>query len=238
MESINYSEQQNKIINRVASISIVMVIFFMVLEIIVTAFPDGERREMEIIEWFALFQRNPLMGMRNLGLINIIATTLMIPVFYNIVRIHKNKFFAFLCFGLFLTGYSVFIANNTAFPMYELSRKVPSADSAELQYLYGAGYALLAIGVSHTPGTFLGFILIDIADVLFCVLMMLENRMRKRTPVIGLISLVLLIIFDILSSFVHSLYNFAMIVAMFGGLIALTWYIMIFIDFVHMKKNT
>ena len=53
------------------------------------------------------------MGMRNLGLLNIIATTLMIPVFYDIYLVHENKVLGLFGLLLFFARFPVFVSDNS-----------------------------------------------------------------------------------------------------------------------------
>lgn len=106
----------------------------MVTEILLSVLPYGSRATADtstINGWFDLFQRNWFMAMRNLGFINIIATTLMIPPFLSLCGLHRkeNGAFAGLSLILFITGYDIFIADNSAFPMLALSKKYAVADS-------------------------------------------------------------------------------------------------------------
>jgi hypothetical protein len=99
-----------------------------------------------------------LMGLRNLGLINMIATTLSIPIFFALYTAHRkaDKVYGTLALIIFIIGATVYLANNTAFPMLSLSGKYADATTDAQRTLFvAAGEAMLAQAESHTPGSFL-----------------------------------------------------------------------------------
>lgn len=213
---------------RIGAVCAFSAVLVMVTESLLTALPDGARTPLTITAWFDLFNRNWFMGMRNLGLINIIATTLMIPIFFSIFGLHckDNSAFAGLSLIIFIASYAIFMADNTSFPMFELSRKYAIADLESKKILLAAGESLLAKGSSHTPGTFPGFFLADVAGVFFSVVMLHGKVFSKITGVVGIIAFGFLFLFEVSSSFIHALYDTSMIFIMIGGTFAIAWYIM------------
>ena len=91
---INSNDYNWKIMYKIGMIAIFITVFIMVAEIFLTMLPDGSRSDNgpgDIYSWFALFDRNWFMAMRNLGLINIFATTLTIPAFFSLFGLHYNR---------------------------------------------------------------------------------------------------------------------------------------------------
>jgi NADH:ubiquinone oxidoreductase subunit 4 (subunit M) len=133
---LDINESRWKTLYRIGAVCIFIAVLVMVTEIFLTALPDGARTILTITAWFDLFNRNWFMGMRNLGLINVIATTLMIPVFFSIFGLHRkeNSAFAGLSLIIFIASYAIFMADNTSFPMLELSRKYVLADLEGKKY--------------------------------------------------------------------------------------------------------
>jgi hypothetical protein len=202
----------------------------MITEILLTALPDGARDLSTLPELFAMYERNWFMAMRYMGFINIIATTLMIPVFYSLYGLHREKHnvYAGLILLLYIAGYAIFMADNSSFALLELSRKYELASSESIKSsLLSAGEALFAKGASHTPGTFPGFFIGELTSILFCVIMLNAKVFRRITAILGLIGFLFLFIFEVCSSFILSLYNTSMIFAMFGGISTIIWYIMV-----------
>jgi hypothetical protein len=218
-----------KTLYRIGAVCAFLVLLVMVTEMFLTALPDGARTPLTITGWFDLFNRNWFMGMRNLGLINIIATTLMIPVFFSIFGLHRkeNSAFAGLSLIIFIAGYAIFMADNTSFPMLELSRKYAIADLESKRILLAAGESLLAKGSSHTPGTFPGFFLAEAAGILFCIIMLQGKVFSKATGIVGIIAFGFMFLFEVSSSFIHALYDISIVFAMMGGILTFVWYVMI-----------
>ncbi|HSO11663.1 MAG TPA: hypothetical protein VLT51_04760 [Anaerolineales bacterium] len=215
---------------RLGGVLALLIVMTALLEIIITFLPGGYASADTVLEWFTLFQNNWFLGLRNLGLLNIVMTTLGIPMFFALYTAHRETCQPYTTLALLfsLLGSAVFFATNRAFPMLDLSRQYAQvATDAERTLLAAAGQAMLSVGESHTPGTFLGFFLSEIAGILISLVML-----RSRTfPVInahaGIFGFGMLLIFDICTSFVPALSNVVLIFAMIGGLLSIAWYILI-----------
>jgi hypothetical protein len=89
-----------------------------------------------------------------------------------------------------------------------------------------AGQAMLSVGQSHTPGTFIGFFLSEVAGIAISMVMLRGQVFNKATAYVGILGFGLLLIFEVCSSFVPAS-DVAMIFAMSGGLLVMAWYILI-----------
>ena len=227
------SETRWKSLYKISAIAVFATVLIMTAEIILTMLPDGSRATtgtLTIAGWFELFERNWFMAMRNLGLINLIATTLTIPVFFSLFGLHRkeNVVYAGFAFIVFLASYAIFVADNAALPMLALSIKYSSMDSESQKIvLLAAGEALIVRGGSHTPGSFPGFFLSEMASIIMCIVMLKGKTFKKITSKIGLIAFVFLFIFEVVSSFMPSLFEAAMVFAAIGGILAIYWYVML-----------
>ena len=108
------------------------------------------------VERFAQFQINPLLGLYNLDLLNIINQIIFIPVYFALFAAHRktNIAFAQLALIIFLVGTAIFVTTNTALPMLDLSRKYAAAASeSQKTLLAAAGEAMLAQGRPWQPGS-------------------------------------------------------------------------------------
>ncbi len=203
------------------------VILVGITEIGITFLPGGNAPQVTIEDWFTLFADNPLLGLRNLGLLNIFLNLLAIPFYLAMVFVHrgrKGEAPAILAFLLVVLGVSTFLATNRAFPMLALSRQLQAANSpAERSALKAAGQALLAVGESHTPGTFPGFILVETAGVLISWVMMRGSIFPKLAGLAGLVDFSFLLIFEVLLSFFSGMTTLAMGLAMLGGILSMLW---------------
>jgi hypothetical protein len=226
----NRIELQWKNLYRLGAICVFSGALVMITEILLTALPDGARVPLNISKLFEMYDRNWFMAMRYMGLINIIATTLMIPVFFSLYGLHreKHKVYAGLLLLLYIAGYTIFMADNGSFALLALYRKYELATSEAIKSsILAAGEALFAKGASHTPGTFPGFFIAELTSILFCVIMLNGKVFRKITAIIGIAGFSFMFIFEVCSSFIPALYNASMIFAMVGGISIITWYIMV-----------
>jgi hypothetical protein len=129
---------------------------------------------------------------------------------------------------VFYIGCAVFFATNTAFSMLSLSNKYASATAdAQRLPLEAAGQAMLAIGTSHSPGTFLAFALNEVAGLIVSLVMLRSNIFGKAAAYVGILGFVLLIVFEICSAFVPAAYDAAILFAMGGGILSMIWYVLI-----------
>jgi hypothetical protein len=208
-------------------------VLVMVMESLLTFLPGGGVTgpdTVTVLDWFTIFQDNWFMGLRNLGLINMIAASLGIPMVFALYAAHRktDKVYGTLVLILFLIGTTVYLASNTAFPMLTLSRKYAAATTdAQRALLAAAGEAMLAQAESHTPGTFVGFLYTEISSILISIVMLRGQIFGKPTAYVGVLGFGSLFAFEILSSFVPALFNVAMIFVAIGGLASITWYALI-----------
>jgi uncharacterized membrane protein len=86
---------------------------------------------------------------------------------------------------------------------------------------------MLAVGESHTPGTFLAFSLGLVASLLMAWVMLRGEVFSRAAAYVGMVAFGFLLVFEILSDFVPALFEAAMIFAMIGGIASLVWYIMV-----------
>ncbi|MFW5761581.1 MAG: DUF4386 family protein [Cyclobacteriaceae bacterium] len=223
------TEQQWKVFYRIGGIAVFLALLTMLAEIFLTFLPDGAREIHSIAELMDMYQRNWFMAMRYMGLINIIATCFLIPVYYALYGLHREQLPVFSGFALLLIvlSYAIFFAGNVSFPLLELADKYSVASESEKVFLLSAGEALFVKGASHTPGTFPGFFTGQIASICFSVIIIKGKIFKRYIGIIGVIASSFLIVFEITSSFISSLYHEAMIFAMIGGLISLVWFVLI-----------
>ena len=202
-----------------------------VSEIFITFLPGGNVPHETVLDWFALFQEHPFMGLRDLGLLNILLNTLAILIFFALWAAHRqspDRSYASLAALIAMLGVAVFYATNRAFAMWDLSnRYAAAATDAQRAAIEAAGLAMLSVGKSHSPGTFLAFFLLEAAGVMMSAVMLHSGIFSKATAVAGLLGFGMLLLFEFTSSFVLGLGSVTMITAMLGGLLTMVWYILI-----------
>lgn len=228
-----------KLFNSIAAVCVISAMLVMLMEIMLTALPDGARIQLSIQQILEMYNRNWFMGMRYMGLMNLFYATLMMPVFYALYGVHKdsNKIFVSFALLIALLGYSIFISDNVSLPILELSKKFSAASEGDKMALITATEALFAKGASHTPGTFPGIFLNLISSFLFSIIMIKGKQFKKVTGIIGVTSSILLLVFEIMSSFIPTLYDFAMIFAMIGGISALIWNIAVGMELIKLNRK-
>jgi hypothetical protein len=226
----NMTEKHWKLFYKIGAISGFIVVLVMLTEIFLTALPDGARTELSIEELLDMYNRNWFMAMRNMGLMNIIASTVMLPIFFSLWGLYRNNLKVFASFSLILciVGYVIFMADNSAFALLEVAEKY-SGEISDINktILLAAGETLFAKGASHTPGTFPGFFIEEIGGIFFSIIILNGNVLKKSTGIIGLIGSSFLLIFEAISSFIETLFDEAIIFAMIGGILSLIWYVLI-----------
>jgi uncharacterized membrane protein len=112
--------------------------------------------------------------------------------------------------------------------MLDLSRQYTQASTeAERALLSAAGQAMLAVGESHTPGTFLAFFFSEVAGIMISLVMLRSRVFPAFSAYAGMFGFGMLLVFDICTSFVPALSSVVLIFAMIGGLLNITWYIVI-----------
>jgi hypothetical protein len=222
-----------KSIYRLGAVAALLAALFAVLEILITFIPGGERVSPELLtvpRWFEQLQANSLLELRNLGLVNIFLTAFGLLLFFALFAVHRkvNPGWAGLALVISAIGGAVFFATNRCFSMLALSNRYAVAtDEAQRAALVAAGEAMLAVGQSHTPGTFLAFSLSLIAALLMAWVMLRGGLFSRATAYVGMLGFSFLLVFEILSDFVPALFDAAMIFAMIGGIASLVWYIMV-----------
>jgi hypothetical protein len=216
-----------------------LVVCTALVEILITFLPGGYTTAETVTDWFALLQNHPFLGLRNLGLLNIVMVAFGIPLVFALYWVHRKTApsLAALALILSLIGTAVFYATNRAFPMLDLSAQYAAATSAaERTMIEAAGQALLAVGQSHTPGTFLAFFFSEIAGIFMALVVLRGKLFNKATAFAGLVGYSFLMIFEVCSSFVPSTHDAILILAMVGGLSNIAWYILAIFRFFQLSK--
>jgi hypothetical protein len=228
--SIELEESPWQSLYIVGGTAAIIIVVVGLIEITITFFPGGNAPQETVNDWFSLFENHWFLGLRNLGLLNIITVVLGIPAFLALYGAHRqtNQAYAMLAMIIFFIGAGVFLATNRAFPMLELSHQYAAATTdAQRTMLAAAGQAMLSVGKSHSPGTWLGFFLAEIAGFIISVVMLKGKIFSKATAYAGMVGFSLLLIFDIVSSFALGLTDAVMVLAMIGGLLSMAWYLLL-----------
>ncbi|MBN1123302.1 MAG: DUF4386 family protein [Anaerolineae bacterium] len=209
-------------------------------DVLSTMLPGGYIAIETIEDWFAVFERNWLLGLRDLGLLDIIVMSLNIPIFFALFGAHRQNNHTSAAFAVVLTfiGTAVFLSNNVAFPMLALSREYAAATTeAQRTLIAAAGQSLLAVGEHSSPGTFMGYLFNNTAAILIGVVMLRGGIFRKLNGWTTVIGFSLLLIFNFCAAFIPAIYDTALIFAGIGGLLFIVTYVMIALKLRQLSKE-
>ena len=212
---------------KLGAVTSLLILCTALLEILITFLPGGYASAETVVDWFNLLHENWFLGLRNLGLLNIVMTALSIPMFFALCVAHRkvNPNYSALAMIISFIGIGVFYATNRAFAMLDLSTQYAAASTdAQRAVLEAAGQALLAVGQSHTPVTFIGFCLSEIAGMLISFVTLRAGIFSKFTAYAGILGFGMLFVYEVCQSFVPALSGIALIFAMIGGILNLVWY--------------
>jgi len=176
-----------------------------------------------VVDWFSLFHDNWFLGLRNLGLLNLVGAALLVPTIlavYSALR-RSNEAFGALGAMVFFMGIAVYIAGSRALPMLSLSRQYAAATTdAQRSLLTAAGQAMLAEGQSRS-----GVLLIEFACLLISTVMLRGRVFSKATACAGMLGNALLMVVEI--AFIPVSSSPGIVVAACGGLSIMTWYLLV-----------
>ena len=229
--SDNEQARQWKSMYTLGGIAAILSLIAVVADIFIGSSTGGNLSELPqtAVERFAQFQQNTWLGLYNLDLLNTVNQLISIPVYlalYAALR-KTNKPYVLLALIIFLLGTAIFVSNNTALPMLELSRKYDLADEPKKNLLAAAGEAVLVRGEHGSLGVFFSFLLSTLSVLIFSFVMLQGNMFRKANAYIGILGNVLMLIYVVLVTFAPTAKNMAMTFAMSGGLLLLAWMVML-----------
>lgn len=218
---------------RLAAAAALTTILVGIAEIFITALPGGARvapSSFSVVDWFTLFHDNWFMGLRNLGLLNIVLNLLSIPIFFALYGAHRRTHAAPAALAMILSfiGLAIFFSTNRAFSMLDLANQYAAATTdARRALIAAAGQAMLAVGTSHTPGTFLAFFVGEAAGIAMGLVMLQARIFSRAAGWAGIVGFGCLMAFEVCSSFVAPLFDVALIFALIGGLSTMLWDVLI-----------
>lgn len=231
MSELSQNESQWKSIYLLGGIFAILSLAAVVLDIFIGSATGGNLTELPqtAVERFAQFQQNAWLGLYNLDLLNTVNQLISIPVYFALYAALRktNKPYSLLAFIIFLLGTAIFVSNNTALPMLELSRKYALADETQKSLLAAAGEAMLVRGEHGSLGVFFSFLLPTLSALVFSLMMLQGKVFSKTSAYIGILGNVLMLIYVVLVTFASTVKNMAMAIAMPGGLLLLAWMVML-----------
>lgn len=230
-QTASLSETQWKSVYILGGIAAILSLLAVVADIVIGSSLGSNLAELPqtAIERFEQFQLNPWLGLYNLDLLNTVNQLISIPVFFALYAVHRktNPPYSLLGLIIFLTGTTIFAANNVALPMLELSHKYAASSEAQKSLLAAAGEALLVRGEHGSLGVFFSFSLPTLAALMFSLVMLQGRVFSKANAWVGIIGNVLMLAYVVLVTFAPAVKEMAMAFAMPGGLLLLAWMVML-----------
>jgi hypothetical protein len=188
-----------------------------------------------VLEWFTLFQTNPITGLFFLGLADIVIMILWGPMslaLYAALR-QSNKTWSMIATTFVFVGIAVYLATNTAFSMLSLSHQYAAATTeAEKSIVLAAGRAMLAVS-EGTGGQYMGMPLAWLAGLILSVVMLRSKAFGKATAWVGILGLGLLLASIPFAGYTTAgpttTVQSAIIAVTYagGGLLSLAWYVLV-----------
>ena len=188
-----------------------------------------------VLEWFTLFQANPLTGLFFLGLADIVIMVLWGPMSFALYAALKqsNKTWSLIATTFVFVGIAVYLATNTAFSMLSLSHQYTAATTeAQKSVVLAAGQAMIAVS-EGTGGQYTGMPLAWLAGLIFSAVMLRSKAFSKATAWVGILGLGLLVASMPFAGYTTTGPTTAVVSAIIavtyigGGLLSLAWYILV-----------
>ena len=201
-------------------------------DIIVAMLPGWETTTTpETVQaWFVQFQTNPLLGLRNLDLLNVVISAIGIPMYLALYGIHRRfaQAPAMLALIVVLVGTVILTASSAALPMLDLSAQYASAATdAQRLALEAAGMSLLARGAHGSMGAFMGFFVSGLGTLLMGIAMLTGRVFGRVTAWLAIAGTTLLIAYSIGVAFTPIPVENLVVLAMFGGLPMMAWNVIV-----------
>jgi hypothetical protein len=218
-------------------------LYFISLGVYVTAY-RASPPPANVLEWFTLFQTNPVTGLFFLGLADIVIMILWGPLALAIYDAlgQFGKTWARIAIAFVFVGIAVYLADNIAFSMLSLSHKYAVAVSeTEKTAILAAGQTLVSIS-EGTGGQYTGMPLVWLAGLALSVIMLWSNSFSKSTAWAGILGLGLLVAsmpFAGYTSTGPTTTAVNVIIAVTyagGGLLSLVWYILVGLKLLKLRQ--
>lgn len=232
-------EKQWKKIYTIGGVAAIIVFCGTLFDIIFGTITSGNLLNVPqtAIERFVEFQKNWFIGLYHLDFVNVMITLFMIPVYFGLFAVHRKKCLPYASIALIvsLVGVTIFVTNNSALAMLDLSTKYYQVTSENQKVLFeSAGETLLIQSAHGGFGVFMGFFLTTIASICNAFVMLTGGIFKKKISYLGIIGYTLLLVYIVLVTFVPSLKENAVMMAAPGGVMVLIWLFLVGIKLIKM----
>lgn len=184
-----------------------------------------------VLEWFALLQSNPLLGLTYLNLFDVVDYLLValtyLALWAALQRANRSAVLVALTLGL--VGITLYAASNAALSMLALSKQYAAA-TTEMQraLLQAAGQAMLVLSdpmmVGPSTGTYVSLLLVALSGLIFSAVMLRSDVFGKATASVGITASALDLTFCFTVAFLPGL---KVVLLATAGLFWFLWHILI-----------
>lgn len=140
-------------------------------------------------DWFALLQKDPLIGLTWLNafdVVNAVLVGLMFLALFVALR-HVNRSVVGLAVGLGLLGIVIYCVANQALPLWSLSHQyATAATETSRALLLAEGQTRLALNQFNSPGRYLSLLLMAMAGLVISISMLRSKVFNRITAYTGL----------------------------------------------------
>jgi hypothetical protein len=176
-------------IYRAGGIAALVIVLFSLIQIVVFVLSPPPSN---VTDWFALYQRNWLVGLLDFDLLYILDNILMIFVYlaFYVSLYRKNQALLIVATVIGLVAIAAFFASNNAFSMLTLSRQYAAAPTeAERAIFLAAGQTMVSLfsGTSYIVFTVLG----SVAPIIISISILKYGVFSKTTAWMGIVANVL-----------------------------------------------
>ena len=147
------------------------------------------------LDWFALLQNDPFVGLSLLNLFDLINFALVGLIFVALYAALRsvNKSLMLIAISIGLIGVAVYLASNQAWEMFSLSEQYAAATSdVQRSILLTAGDVLLVTNHPEAPyqatGIYVGLFLVLSAGLLISIVMLQSDIFGKAVAVCGILA--------------------------------------------------
>lgn len=183
-----------------------------------------------VIGFFTLLQDNRFLGLVDLGLFDIAALTLLIPMVLAvyIAQRRASPSGMTIATALYFVGIGVYLATETAFSLLSLSEQYAAAKTdAERALLEASGQAMLAEQVGAGTGTYMAFVLVGVASLIIAIVMLRSNTFGKLTASVGILANGILLAYYVGVAFATTRLALGALLFWVSSLLSLIWFILI-----------
>jgi hypothetical protein len=239
------SDPNSKSLYLVGGVAALIIVVMYLLALIIYIPPTLAGPPENVIEWFTLFQEDPIVGLFFLGFADIIIVISTGPMFLALYTAlnEVNKTWSLIATSFAFVGIAVYLATNTAFSMLALSHQFAiTTTAADKSLLLAAGESILAMS-EGTGGRYMSLPLIWLCILIISLVMQRSKSFSKLTAWAGIVGFPLLIAGTPFAGYTTtgpSTPIVSLIIAISylgGGLLSLLWYILVGLRLIKLGRS-